>query len=1012
MIHLCRRPMALIKPDSRMFSPRDPFTIHGCFNRLLFLLPALLLVPVFGLGQTKTDLRGRVTDEKGKPIAFAIISIPSDELWATANDKGEFTVKNAPTGKTVFSVEYLDYAKRIFIINVVDNNAPLEFVLRPDNLSLNEVVVTAKRGTDLATSYVTGRTALDHMQMLGVTDAASLLPGGKTNRIRHLATAASQPFAVNGNATGERGNPLFGVGLEVDGIRLSNNALPGMEGSDTRNIATSNIESIEIITGLPSVEYGDLSNGLVKINTRKGKSPYIIEMMTKPNTKQVALSKGFELSPALGVLNMNIEYTKSISDLASPYTSYDRNGLSLNYSNTLNKKNKQPVLLNVGITGNIGGYTDKSDPDLFVNTYTRVKDNALRANVSAKWLLNRSWITNIEVAGTLNYNNKQEKTSLNKSASSSVAAIHTTEEGYHVGQTYAENPNAPIILIQPGYWYETQYTDNKIVNQSARFKANWARKYGLVKNNVMLGGEWSGSGNNGRGNYYADMRYAPTWREYRYDAISRINNYAVYIEDRVYIPVRSSSLQITGGLRNDITAINGSAYGTVSSLSPRLNTQYVFWEKSSRRVQDFSIRFSWGKMTKLPSFSILFPQPGYRDILTFAPGTTSSGQTFYAYYTQPALPLYNSGLEWQYTIQQEIGTAFTIDGNRVSLTAQQDKTYDPFTSATSYTPFTYKFTDQTNLNNSAIPVADRIYTVDKNTGIVTVSDRTGTRPSERVSYREITRGISHRKPVNGSSVTRRRINWIIDFKPIAAIKTSFRIDGNYYFYKGIEQMVTTSLPDVTMANGNPYKYIGVYTGGAASANGNKTRSLNMNVTAITHLPALRLIISARVEGSLYNYSRNLSEYATGQQRGFVLDNRNDNIPSTSKSDIYGGDRYVGYYPEYYVSLDDLNTQVPFAEKLLWAKDNDPALYNELTRLIVKSNTNYYFNEDRISAYYSANLGVTKEIGRIASVTFNAINFFNNMALYRSSDNNSQVSLFGDPSPIPRFYYGLSLRLKL
>ena len=47
----------------------------------------------------------------------------------------------------------------------------------------------------------------------------------------------------------------------------------------------------------------------------------------------------------------------------------------------------------------------------------------------------------------------------------------------------------------------------------------------------MLGGEYNGSGNNGKGLYYDDMRYAPTWRPYRYDELPFMHNYAVYMED-------------------------------------------------------------------------------------------------------------------------------------------------------------------------------------------------------------------------------------------------------------------------------------------------------------------------------------------------------------------------------------------------------------------------------------------------------------------------------------------------
>jgi hypothetical protein len=156
---------------------------------------------------------------------------------------------------------------------------------------------------------------------------------------------------------------------------------------------------------------------------------------------------------------------------------------------------------------------------------------------------------------------------------------------------------------------------------------------------------------------------------------------------------------------------------------------------------------------------------------------------------------------------------------------------------------------------------------------------------------------------------------------------------------------------------------------------------------------------------------NLSEYSQGQ-RGFILDERMDYFPSsTGNAGIYDKDRYVGVYPLYYVSYDDMETKIPFAEKFVWARDNDQALYNELVKLIEKTNTGYYFNTNRLSNYYSANISITKEIGDFASISFNAINFLNNMGLITSSNNHSESSLYGS-SYIPRFYYGLSLTIKI
>jgi hypothetical protein len=884
-----------------------------------------------------------------------------------------------------------------------------------DNLTLAQVEITAKKGTDLATSFVMDRNALDHLQMLDVTAATALLPGGKTSGTIHLASSSSQFFQVNGRDT-ERGNPAFGVGLEVDGVRITNNSLRGAnaqyDGPDTKNISTSNVESIEIITGIPSVEYGDMTNGMVKINTRKGVSPYLLEIATRPNTKQIALSKGLSLGKNKGVLNLNIERLKSISNLAAPYSNYARNGLSLNYTNTFNKRNDQPITVNFGVTGNVGGFNTEKDPDLFLNTYTKVNDNVLRANLSARWLLNKPWITNLEASANVNYNDKLSETSLNKSGTASTASIRTTEEGYHVGQTYDANPNAPIILIPNGFWYEVELQDNKLMNANGRIKANWFRKVGRVNNNLMLGGDFNISGNYGRGVYYDDLRYAPTWRAYRYDQESFTNNYAFYAENTATIPVNKSTLQIVAGLRSEITDINGSEYGMVNSWSPRFNAKYIFWQNADKAVRDLNVKLSWGKTVKLPGFDGLYGIPAYRDILTFAPGTTSDGETFYAYYTQPFTRIFNPDLKWQSNVQKEIALSFNVGGNRFFITAAQDKTTNPYTYQNNYSPFFYKFTSQANLENSSIPSANRIYNVDSYTGVVTVTDKTGAMPAETLGYQETYRFQNTAKYVNGSPVTRNRITWTIDFKKIERLKTTFRIDGNYYTYKGLEESVFAYMPNSSqlMADGNPYKYVGFFVGGGNLANGSMSRSMDMNFTVTTHIPAIRLILSARLEASFYRFSRNLSE-SNGKQRGVVLDSRDAYIPSGSQTDIYGGDRFVGVYPEYYVSLDDLNTKIPFAEKFIWAKDNDPALYNELAKMVIKNNYDYYFNASNLSDYFSANLGVTKEIGRFASISFFANNFFNNMGKVRSTQGNTEASLFGS-GYIPAFNYGASLRLKL
>ena len=169
-----------------------------------------------------------------------------------------------------------------------------------------------------------------------------------------------------------------------------------------------------------------------------------------------------------------------------------------------------------------------------------------------------------------------------------------------------------------------------------------------------------------------------------------------------------------------------------------------------------------------------------------------------------------------------------------------------------------------------------------------------------------------------------------------------------------------------------------------------------------------MIVALRIETSLYGYSRQLSEYENGT-RGIVLNSNNDFF-----GEPYDGNsenQYIAVYPEYYTTWDKPTEFIPFAEKFAWAKDNDRTLYNDLSKLVLRSNYPYTMNANRISSYYSANLSITKEIGDHVSVSFYANNFFNNMKTVHSSQTDLETSLFSS-GYIPSYYYGLSLKLKI
>lgn len=1002
----------------------------------VYILLLLALFSVWELHAQHVQIDGYVFDaDTEKPIEFASVLLTESGQWAISNDKGKFSIKNVPVGKSTLTVQCLGYQKRTFPMILTRDVDDMRLRLKPENLKLDGVTVVAKRKQDEATtSYTIDRQTLDQQQILNISDIQTLLPGGKT----------TNPSLMNDNRTAlrsnsqEKGNASFGTAIEVDGMRMDNNAAAGETmGTSTRTISASNIESVEVVTGIASVEYGDLSNGIVKISTRKGKSPFIIESMINQHTRQLSVNKGFDLSECsskqkpMGVLNVSLEHAKSFSNAASPHTAYQRNVLNLHYMNVFMQE-KNPLTLNIGITGNIGGYNSETDPDRNLDDYQKVRDNAIRGHFDLQWLLNKPWITNLWLNGSFSYSDRKTENYNNTNSATTLPYIHATEEGYYITHPYSSEKEGtsssanwkddPIILSPTGYWYVKSFHDSKPLNWQLKLKGEWTHRFHSMASRLAVGAQYSGSRNEGRGTYYDDMRYAPTWREYRYDQLPTMHNLAVYAEEKMVLPTaKYSTLELTLGLRDDITRISGTEYGTVSSLSPRANTRYVFWRNLRRRfVESLEVHAGWGKSVKLPSFQVLYPSPSYTDREAFAATSDATNTTYRAFHVHPSTALYNPSLRWQYTHQVDLGLETIIQGTRINLSGFYHRTNRSYMSETSYTPFEYRYTPA--VNSDAIAAGNRVYNIDRLTGEVTLSDVTGAVAPEKLNSTLRRTYATTNMYVNSQSpIERYGLEWIIDFAQIKPLRTSFRLDGHYYYYKGIDEVLFADIPlgvNSYMSDGSLYQYVGYYRGSnvtstnysadAAVANGSLSKQLNMNLTITTHIPKIRMIVALRVESSLYHYHRSLSEFSDGP-RGYMLENANDltGVPYDGKST----DKYVIVYPEYYATWDNPSQLQPFAERFLWAKDNDPALYSDLSKLIVRSNYAYVMNPNRLSAYYSANLSVTKEIGDHVSLSFYANNFFRNLGMVHSSQTDLDTSLFSS-SYIPNFYYGLSLRLKL
>lgn len=937
-----------------------------------FLLMILLLVSadVMTAQQNRAlfSISGNVVDAKtGEPVIGAAVNVEDTGIWAISDENGTFFLPDIRPG---------DYAVQFSCLGFVDKR--LSFVVRKDipnltikldqnTLALNSVVVTAERDKEgMNTSLKFGANALNHLQMSNVTDISALLPGGKT----------VNPDLTKDNAVSLRsgglaaGNAAFGTALEVDGVRVGNNASFGsMSGTGTRNISTENVQSIEVITGVPSAEYGDLNSGMVRINTRKGLTPWNITFAVNPRTYQASASKGIDLMKNRGVLNVSAEWTRATQKLSSPYTSYTRRGFSASYSNTF----KNVLKFEVGATGNIGGMNTKNDPDAYKGTWSKMRDNVLRANTSLTWLLRKSWITNLKLDASVNYNDNRSQDHAYGSSASMLPAVHSELAGYYLADRL------------PVSYFSDKVIDSKELDYAASLKYEWFKKSGKRLSKLKAGVQWKANGNVGEGEYYKDPSVAANgYRPRPYSQYPFMHNVAAYIEEDYTFPIGKTSLQISAGLRLENLFVKDTDYKNVSSLSPRFNAK---WKISD----NLSIRGGWGVSEKLPSFYILYPVQKYRDIQTF--GFSHGDSSSYVYYTQPYKMLFNENLKWQKNYNAEFGIEAYFLRTSVSLVGFFNKTKNPYTYQNIYTPFSY--------NIMSVPSG---YTVPDNPEI-RVDSQTGQvymRGSNEEFWTPMATKVTDKTffesqmPGNGDDIYRTGAELIVDFPEIAPIRTKFRLDANYAYAHYIDNTLNwtyrTGWSHTSLSN-RSYQYVGIYANGGESGtyNGKESHSLNANLTAITHIPEARIIITCRLEMSLLSRFRNLSRY---QGKEYAYNVNADGVESIGGS-IYDSNNYTAIRPVKY--MDENGDVHDFTDK----EASDPAFAN----LIIKSGNAYTFSQDGYGAYLSANLSVTKEIGDHVSLSFFANNFTNSR-MYVTSKATGVSAIF-----TPAFYYGLTCRLK-
>ena len=902
--------------------------------RRVLLIAWLFFATLTGAAAASYTVSGKVTDARdGSPLAGAVVSL--EGLWAVSGEDGTFSVTKVQPGTYVLKASLLGYVDLEQSLKVDRDISGLTLALTYNTLALEGVTVTASYPKDgTGTTHNIGRDALNHLQLSNMSDMLALLPGGKTV---NPDLTEENTFAIrSGGSTA--GNAAFATAVEVDGVRVGNNAGFGaMAGVDTRNIAVDNVDHVEVISGVPSAEYGDLGSGMVKVHTKTGRTPLNVSFSVNPRTYQGSVAKGVALGEDRGVLNLSGEWTRATKKLTSPYESYTRRALTLKYSNTF----AQTLRFEAGLSGNLGGMNSEDDPDAFSGEYQRARDNVLRGHLKLNWLVNKPWVTHLDLEASANYNDNRSIWHKYNSYASNQPAAHAEQEGYYVATRL------------PKTFFSDQVVDSRELDFAAALKYGWNRRWGDWKSQFKAGAQWKANGNAGAGEYYLDPTLAAHgYRPRSYTDYPYLHNFSLYAEEDFSFPF---GLRLTAGLRWDDIYVKGSAYEDVRSLSPRFNAKWQVWKW-------LALRGGVGIAAKLPSFYILYPKPEYRDIQTF--GVSHGDQSTYIFHTTPYTIEFNPDLRWQRSRNAEVGLDIDAGDFSLSLAAFRNVTEDPYKFTSLYAPFSY---DISRLPAGYAVPDDAQVAVDPVSGAVTIN---GDPMQVRVTDRTFVKTV---RQDNGAPVVREGLELTLDFPEWKALRTQLRLDASYvqthtddksdafYYNTGWSH---PSLPD------RSYPYVGIYPNGGGSnlmISGRETQNLDANLTAITRIPEVRMVITCRLEASLLRRSLNL--------------------PTDGKEVLY---------PTAY--LDEEGVRHPFT-----AEDRERP---EFSGLVIRPSNDYMFLQDGYGAYASANLSVTKEIGDHVSLSFFANNFTNaRPTVYSMATGVGAIFT-------PAFYYGLTCRIKL
>lgn len=719
---------------------------------------------------------------------------------------------------------------------------------------LRELVVIAREATGMTSSSRIGRDAMSHLQPSSFTDILELLPGnisknpamGKVNSIQLRETGNIGPTgAVADNA--DYAISSLGTLFTVDGAPVNNDAghqSVGIEaavgrnavnrGVDMRTLSTDNIESVEIVRGIPSAEYGNLTSGLVNIRRIRRAVPWSVRFKADGYSKLLFAGKGFTFGPEnRHNLNADIGWLDSKIDPRNNLENFRRVSASLRAFFQWNVDNSLVEwTLSTDYTGTVDRV--KTDPDLSLTKIDEYRaDNsrfslASDLNISTRGM---KWLKSISFKSAVSYEKECLRRRRQMAPSRPLVAPVSMDEGVNDGTFILDEYIADYLSDgRPFSAYCKLALNGKLPGTD------------LLWQNYKLGADWSMSKNYGHGQVYDPMRpLSASWtsrpRDYR--DIPAVNVVSFFAEDDIKADTRLGNMQLLAGVHG-IALVGLPARYTLSGkmyLDPRVNARWNFprvW--LSKTSVGFWAGGGFGLGTRMPTADYLFPQAAYLDIVQLNYYDTHSPKDL----SRINLRTYindatNYGLRPARNLKWEVSAGFNAGGNSFYLTYFEERMNSGFRYSTVYRAYDYVKYDASVLLGQTLTAPPSLESL----------------PS---TDERVLRG--YRRAENGSRIDKRGVEFQLKTARWRPLATSMIVSGAWFRTRySNSQMLFDPVDDVYDGIAVSDRFVGLYN----TVEGRVNEQLNTNFMFDTQLPKFGLVLTTTIQCMWYVKTRRLPQ---------------------------------------------------------------------------------------------------------------------------------------------------------